>query len=76
METKYIQGFSHILPNVGQMFWKQFTNWLEVGKMKPLEYKVIEGLDADKVNLALDDYRNGRSGVRYHVQMEEVAGKL
>lgn len=74
-EAKRLQGFSHAIPEFGQMFWKQFPSWLESGKVKPLRYKVIEGLDADKVNKALDEYRDGKGGDRYHVRISS-GGKL
>jgi NADPH2:quinone reductase len=69
VETKHVQGFSDFIPEFGQLFWKQFPIWLETGEVKPLKYKVIEGLDAAKVNEALDEYGEGRSGERYHVRI-------
>jgi NADPH2:quinone reductase len=74
-EAKRIVGFSHAIPEFGQMFWKEFPAWLESGKVKPLRYKVIEGLDAEKVNKALDEYRDGKGGDRYHVRIQS-SGKL
>ena len=69
-EAKRIAGFSHAIPEFGQMFWKEFPRWLENGKITPVKYKVIEGLDADKINAALDEYRDGKGGVRYHVRIQ------
>lgn len=66
---KRIQGFSGLIPEFGKMFWKEFPGWLESGKIKPLTYKVIEGLDAAKVNGALDEYKEGKGGDRYHVRI-------
>lgn len=71
VDCKRIQGFSHAIPEFGQMFWKQLPIWLENGLIKPLAYKIIPGLDAVKVNAALDEYRDGKGGVRYHVQVSE-----
>jgi NADPH2:quinone reductase len=69
-EAKRIQGFSAGIPEFGQMFWKEFPVWLETGKVKPLKFEIIEGLDADKVNEALDKYRDGKGGDRYHVSIQ------
>jgi NADPH:quinone reductase len=69
IEEKFIRGFSHSIPEFGQLFWKEFPTWLEAGQIKPLKFKVIEGLDADSVNHALDEYGEGRSGERYHVHL-------
>jgi NADPH2:quinone reductase len=68
-EAKRVTGFSHAIPEFGHMFWKQFPDWLESGKITPVKYNVIEGLDADKVNAALDKYRDGKGGARYHVRI-------
>jgi NADPH2:quinone reductase len=69
IEVKFVQGISSAIPDFGELFWKQFPTWLETGKVKPLKYKIIEGLDAAKVNEVLDEYREGRGGERYHVQL-------
>jgi NADPH2:quinone reductase len=68
-EVRQIQGFSHFIPEFGQLFWKQFPIWLKEGKIQPLKYKVIDGLHADKVNMALDEYGQGESSERYHVRI-------
>lgn len=68
VDSKFVQGLSSAIPEFGQRFWQQFPKWLESGQVKPLQYKVIEGLDAAKVNAALDGYRDG-SGERYHVRI-------
>ncbi|TVY25697.1 Dehydrogenase [Lachnellula hyalina] len=69
IEEKFIRGFSHSFPDVAELFWKEFPTWLAKGSIRPLKFKVIEGLDADKVNHALDEYAAGRSGERYHVRV-------
>ncbi|KAJ8099548.1 hypothetical protein POJ06DRAFT_281773 [Lipomyces tetrasporus] len=51
-------------------FWKILSTWLESGKIIPLKYNVIDGLDAKKVNKALDEYGQGRSAERYHVRID------
>lgn len=39
--------------------WEQVSSFVEEGKIKPLEYQVIKGLDVDAVNKTLDGYSNG-----------------
>ena len=70
VEHRHIQGFSHFIPQFGQIFWKQLPLWLDSGKISPMKYKVIDGLDGVKVNLALDAYKEGRGGDRYHVRIK------
>jgi hypothetical protein len=41
---------------------------VESVKVRPLRYIVVEGLDAEKVNAALDDI-GASKGVRWHVRM-------
>ena len=74
-EARRIAGFSHAIPEFGQMMWKQLPIWLESGEIKPAYYKVIEGLDADQVNTALDEYTAGKGNARYHVRVP-ASGKL
>ncbi|KIX09255.1 uncharacterized protein Z518_00334 [Rhinocladiella mackenziei CBS 650.93] len=69
VEDKMIEAYSHAIPEFGRLFWKEFPVWLESRKIKPLKYKVIQGLDADKVNAALDEYKAGKGGERYHVSL-------
>ncbi|KAK5054491.1 hypothetical protein LTR84_001382 [Exophiala bonariae] len=68
VQDKHVVGFSAAIPAFGALFWKVFPTWLESGLVKPLPYKVIEGLDVDKVNAALDQYRDGTGSDRYHVK--------
>lgn len=69
VDHRHISGFSGAIPEFGRLFWKVFSSWLESGQVKPSPYTVIEGLDADKVNAALDQYRDGTGSVRYHVKL-------
>ncbi|EXJ85245.1 hypothetical protein A1O3_05920 [Capronia epimyces CBS 606.96] len=69
VHDKPIAGFSHKIPEVGRLFWKEFPAWMARGEIKPIKYHVIEGLDADAVNAALDEYKAGRGGDRYHVKL-------
>ncbi|KAJ5560155.1 Dehydrogenase [Penicillium frequentans] len=69
LEDRRILGFSHFIPSFGKSLWERIPGWLARGQIKPLTYKVIEGLDVEKVNHALDEYAAGRSGERYHVRI-------
>ncbi|KAJ5889676.1 Dehydrogenase [Penicillium tannophilum] len=69
LEDKRILGFSHFIPSFGRSLWEKVPGWLSRGQIKPLTYKIIEGLDVEKVNYALDEYAAGRSGERYHVRI-------
>lgn len=70
VDAKHISGFSGAIPGFGKLFWKVFPTWLESGQVRPLPYTVIEGLNADKVNAALDQYRDGTGSERFHVKLE------
>jgi NADPH:quinone reductase len=67
-EAKHIMGASAATPDLAILFWKQFPKWLQSGEIKPLKYSIIEGLNAEKVNVALDGYKDLASGKRYHVR--------
>jgi NADPH2:quinone reductase len=43
---------------------------METGKLRPVRYNEIEGLDADKVNAALDEYIDRKGSELYHVRMK------
>ena len=71
-DAKRTGDFLHVIPEFGQLFWKKLLIWLEIGEIKPVHYNVIKGWDADKVNAALDEYRDGKGGARYHVHIGEA----
>jgi NADPH2:quinone reductase len=52
-------GFSALYPDVSTVFWDRIPAWVRAGQMRPLQFKVIEGLNVVKINQALDDYRGG-----------------
>jgi NADPH:quinone reductase len=66
-EDKQIWGWSHLDPEFGKLFWREFPKLVESGKIKPLTYIVIEGLDAEKINAAFDEMA-ALKGMRYHVR--------
>ncbi|EAW12898.1 zinc-binding alcohol dehydrogenase family protein [Aspergillus clavatus NRRL 1] len=62
-----ILGVSDVHKELAAQFWRELPGWIEAGKLQPLDYTVIDGLDAGKVNSLLDDYRDGRPVVKTHV---------
>ena len=66
-ESKQVIGASKAHPEFAVQFWKQLPKWLENGAIKQLKYEVIEGLDADMVNAALDGYKDWNAPKRWHV---------
>ncbi|KAH7403561.1 chaperonin 10-like protein [Cadophora sp. MPI-SDFR-AT-0126] len=59
-EERQLSGASTLHPDLAVLFWKVFPEWVEKGEVKVIRpYKVIEGLDADKINAALDGHRDG-----------------
>lgn len=67
-EEKQIIGFSSGIPAFGAMLWKQLQEWIEEERLKFPKYSVVDGLDVDKVNAALDDLKL-KSGKRWHVRV-------
>lgn len=66
-EDRQIWGWSHNDPEFGKMFWREFPKLVESGKIRPLKYKVVDSLDAEKINGAFDKM-GALQGVRYHVR--------
>lgn len=67
-DRKRIFGSSHVHEESGIKFWKEIGRWIEEGKIQPtLDFQRIHGLDAEKVNKALDGYRDGIPTLRVHV---------
>ena len=64
----HLTGSSAASPDLAVLFWKLFPLWLQSGEVKPSKYSVIEGLDAEMVNKALDGYKDLATGKRYHVR--------
>ena len=69
-EEVQVFGSSDAHQELARLFWDNFQEWVESGKVGVLGYKVIEGLDRENVNAAFDKYRDGRSGgERWHVKI-------
>jgi NADPH2:quinone reductase len=67
-EQKWIGGYSNLIPEFGQLWWKQLRAWLESGELKILKYNVIKGLDAEKINKAIDQIGTW-SNQRFHISL-------
>ncbi|RYP56167.1 hypothetical protein DL771_012112 [Monosporascus sp. 5C6A] len=59
-DVRNVFGVLHANPALARGFWARLSAYLEKGKIKPLKYTVVQGLDADVVNEILDRYRNGK----------------
>jgi len=66
-EIKNVFGLSHVRPDLCAPFWERVPGYLESGKIIPLSFQAVEGLDADKVNRELDKYRDGEAVQKIHV---------
>lgn len=53
-------------PEFAPEFWTRITQWAKDKRISPAKFSVIEGLDVDRVNKALDLYRDGK-GSKVHV---------
>lgn len=70
-EVKFSIGSGHLHRDLGQQFWKHLPGWLEAGKIRPLRYRTIRGIDEKAVNEALDGYRDGGSVVKVNIHPHE-----
>ncbi|KFY51673.1 hypothetical protein V496_08788 [Pseudogymnoascus sp. VKM F-4515 (FW-2607)] len=52
-----VLGVSDLHQDLAAKFLRELVGWIENGQLKPLDFKVIDGLNAVKVNNLLDDYR-------------------
>lgn len=57
--------------DVRDAFWGNVKRWVEGGVIKPTAWSVIEGLDAKKVNEALDGYSRADNVVKPHLHIAE-----
>lgn len=65
-ERRMTFGKMAIIPEFAPEFWDRISQWLKEGRISPGKFKVMEGLDAEKVNEVLDLYRDGK-GVKVHI---------
>ncbi|RLL96223.1 hypothetical protein CFD26_106035 [Aspergillus turcosus] len=67
-ERRFIRGSCATHPDdFTRLFWERITGWLKTGVIRPSKFRVIEGLDVDQSNAALDEYRDmGGMKVQVH----------
>jgi NADPH2:quinone reductase len=49
--------------------WERLTDYVGAGTISPTSFSVLEGLDADTVNAALDGYRDGTSKEKPQIRL-------
>ncbi|OAP60433.1 hypothetical protein AYL99_05435 [Fonsecaea erecta] len=64
-------GSTHAKLETCKPFWELLPQYLLEGKVKPNQYEVVKGLDADKVNEVLDRYRDGKKVTKTHFHVSE-----
>ncbi|KUL89537.1 hypothetical protein ZTR_04403 [Talaromyces verruculosus] len=62
-----ILGVSDLHQELTDNFWRELPGRIENCELKPLNFEIIDGVDAMKVNDLLDDYRDGRAVTKTHV---------
>ena len=60
-DAAFIVGASEALEPLTKDFWKSLPDWVVKGHIALPPVRVIEGLDAEEVNAALDGYRDGKA---------------
>jgi NADPH2:quinone reductase len=66
-EVKNVFGISHFHADLCAPFWQRLAGYLQEGKITPLAFQVVEGLDTEKVNLLLDQMRDEKAVLTVHV---------
>jgi NADPH:quinone reductase len=56
-------------PEYAKNYWNNVGKMIVDGVLKPTPYSVIQGLDAEKVNDVLRDYRDGKAVVKPHLHL-------
>ncbi len=67
-EDKRIFGLAQSNLDVGALYWEALPKWLEDGKLKVSKYRVIEGLDVEKISTVLKEGLT-LGGGRWHVKL-------
>lgn len=65
--TLNVNGLSYARMDTAVPLWERVTGLVEEGKIKPLGYQIIKGLDVDAVNKTLDGYSNGTVSGQWQV---------
>lgn len=58
-ETRNVFGVSAVRQGTAAPFWERVIQLVEDGKIRPLSYQTVRGLDVDAVNRTLDEYASG-----------------
>ncbi|KAG4436064.1 hypothetical protein IFR05_008454 [Cadophora sp. M221] len=58
-----------------RMYWKSLELWVQEGKIRIPEFRIIEGLDEVRVNETLDSYRDGKPVVQAIVHPNDAVAK-
>ncbi|PHH90657.1 hypothetical protein CDD83_3020 [Cordyceps sp. RAO-2017] len=69
-EVKDVFGSSHAMKDTAAPLWARLTAYVEGGKIRPLTYAVIKGLDVEAINRKLDGYSDGSTSGQCQVQMD------
>jgi NADPH2:quinone reductase len=64
-------GLSHLKPELAKPFWQHASDLLAQGKIRPLKFVTVQGLDAKKVNEVLDRYRDGKEVTQTHFRVSQ-----
>ncbi|KAL6228967.1 hypothetical protein BDW75DRAFT_246149 [Aspergillus navahoensis] len=66
-KKNHILGVSDLHQELAAKFWRELPGWIKKGELKPLNFEVMDELDAKKVKNLLDNYRDGRAVKKTHV---------
>ena len=68
-QTLDVFGASIARPDISIPLWEGLSGFVQEGKIKPLGYHVIKGLDVDAINETLDGYSNGSVSGQWQVHV-------
>ena len=69
-EVLDVYGGLHFRDQLSQTLWERLPGYLESGAIKPTSYNAIKSaLNADAVNAALDEYRDGKKVVKPQIHI-------
>ncbi|KAL7942625.1 GroES-like protein [Trichoderma barbatum] len=57
---------------ISAVFWKAFPGLIEKGVFKPTPFEIVKGLDADKINRVIDQYRDAKHPTRPNVHVRYI----
>lgn len=68
-ERKMVYAATWAEPALGKNYWDHVGELIENGDLKPTAYEEIVGLNAEKVNQALEDYNEGKAVVKPQLKL-------